>query len=115
MSVYRAKKSAEGWVVKCPAMGHIIIPSDGRWTFNGNYERPSFSPSINETIGSPGSTLDDLRNGKVHARNHVVITDGVLHYCGDCTHTLAGQSVEIPPLSDAEAVMYFLDGQPRER
>lgn len=97
-------------MVKCPACGFITIPNDGRWTFNGDFERPTFTPSINETWGKEGQTTEEFRADPNPNRNHVHITDGVIHYCGDCTHSRAGQSVEIPPLTPAEVAMYFPEG-----
>lgn len=86
------------WLVKCPAYGSIEIPRDGRWTYNGDPCSPTFSPSINESRALP----DGRRQ-----RNHVIITNGRIHYCGDCTHAFAGRTVDIPPLSEAETAMYY--------
>lgn len=77
------------------------------WTFDGNVERPTFSPSVKITgkqcinddkgewtgrwkCGPDGKALDGCC--------HYILTDGVLNFCGDCTHTLVGQSVPLPPL-----------------
>lgn len=95
--------------MKCPAWGHIAIPRDGRWSFNGNYERPTFSPSINATMGKPGQSHEEMRADPNPMRNHFFITDGQIQYLSDCTHELRGQTVNIPPLSEAEAAMYFED------
>jgi hypothetical protein len=55
-----------------------------RWSWNGNYEKPTFSPSIlvNGGDGTP--------------RCHSFVNDGVISYCSDSEHRLAGQSVELP-------------------
>jgi hypothetical protein len=53
--------------------GHTaFVPNDGRWKFNGNLERPTFTPSVNEN--------PDLPEG-----HHFIITDGVIHYLKDRT------------------------------
>lgn len=53
-----------------------------KWTFDGNMERPTFSPSI-LTIG--------------RTRCHLHIVNGEIHYCSDCDHALAGKAV---PMED---------------
>ncbi len=60
---------------------------EGKWTFNGDMEKPTFSPSHVNLI-------DATR------RCHIFITDGVVQYLSDCTHELAGQSI---PLADMDA------------
>lgn len=61
---------------------------DSRWTFNGDLEHPTFSPSHVNLID-------------VDRRCHIIITDGVVQYLSDCTHELAGQSI---PLADLDAL-----------
>lgn len=58
------------------------------WTFNGNMDKPTFSPSLKIEGG--------LRNGE-NGVCHVIVTDGILNYCGDSTHDLSGQSVPMEP------------------
>lgn len=69
----------------CPGCEEFHPLPDG-WTFNGNLESPTFSPSFKHTIN----------NGK--AVCHYILTAGQLNFCGDCTHDLAGQSVPLPML-----------------
>ena len=57
------------------------------WEFNGDMERPSFTPSL-------------LNRSPAIGRCHLFVTDGKIHYCGDCTHELAGKTVDMPPLPD---------------
>lgn len=61
--------------------------ADG-WTFNGNYEFPTFTPSL-----LMRSTHGPERTPKVC---HLFMTDGKIRFLGDCTHELAGQTVDIP-------------------
>ncbi|HLK55674.1 MAG TPA: DUF6527 family protein [Chthonomonadaceae bacterium] len=109
MPYYRMREKPDCWLIRCPVTGMMRIPRDGRWKFNGNYERPTFKPSINETSGKEGQTLEELRADPNPDRNHVVIEDGKIQYCNDCTHALAGQTVEIAPLSYAEMRRYWPD------
>lgn len=79
---------------KCPGCGflHLINldPSTGKpcWTFNGDMEKPTLSPSINSW-----STKQD---GTVHRRCHHFVKDGKIQFCGDSTHELKGQTVDLP-------------------
>ncbi len=57
------------------------------WTFDGNLERPTLSPSI-LTYGRAGTS----------DRCHSFMRAGALEYLGDCTHSLAGTTVELPEL-----------------
>jgi len=51
------------------------------WSFNGDLEKPSFSPSFKHTIGKAGS----------NEVCHYTITDGVIHYYSDTTaHLMRG-------------------------
>jgi hypothetical protein len=106
---YRVIQQEKYWLVNSPATGHIQIPRDGRWTFNGDFEKPTFSPSINETFGKPGQTHEEMRADPNVQRSHCFIRDGKIEYLGDCTHSYAGQTVDIPPLNEAEVSRYFGD------
>lgn len=82
---------------------HVIFDS---WKFDGNLERPTFSPSVKITgkqtvkkdgrwtgewvMGPDGRALDECC--------HYILTAGILNYCSDCTHRFAGQQVPLPPL-----------------
>lgn len=78
----------------CPACLRLHpLPSDtGRWTFDGDFEKPTFTPSFRHSFGRDGNRTC-----------HYILTAGVLNFCSDCTHSLAGQSVPLPPIPvDAE-------------
>ena len=55
------------------------------WTFNGDRDRPTVRASILVRHGRNGSLVC-----------HSFITDGQIQYLGDCTHKLAGQTVDLP-------------------
>lgn len=107
MKQYCVRESEEEWVLHCPATGWIRIPRDGRWTFNGDYEKPTFSPSFNETWGSEGQSFEEFKSGPPSGRNHCFIRDGHIQYLADCTHSLKGQTVPVPPLTESEMAMYW--------
>lgn len=79
-----------------------------RWTWNGSMDKPTFKPSLKINgveMTTAGKTDYEAwrvagcppRNGKDFDSKpsccHSVITDGVIHFCGDCTHELAGKAV----------------------
>jgi hypothetical protein len=59
---------------------------DSRWTFNGNYEKPTFSPSLLVFKDDPAS------------RCHSFVKDGQWEYLSDCFHSLAGKTVPMVDL-----------------
>ena len=90
MQVSRALRRATDrffhWCPGCNDMHPLFY--DRGWSFNGSLDKPSFTPSFKHSWG-----------GK--AVCHYVLTDGILHFCSDCSHGLKGQSVPLPELPDA--------------
>lgn len=82
------------------------------WTFNGDYDRPTFTPSILVKSGHYCSGQEgrecwctfEQRFGRKPPFTcgvcHSFVTDGMIQFLSDCTHALAGQTVALP---DAEA------------
>ena len=92
-----------GHVFYCPGCQgeHVIttLPHPNGWTFNGNEEKPTFTPSILVHAGRKwvdGGAIDT-------PRCHSFVTDGRIQFLGDSTHALAGQTVDLPEI-DAGAV-----------
>lgn len=73
------------------------------WGFNGNMERPTFTPSllVRFTEALTDDEIERLHAGEkitpVDVVCHSFITDGMIQFLGDCTHSKAGQTV---PLGD---------------
>ena len=65
---------------------HIEGPGYPRWDFNGNYESPTFTPSIRVETGHYPEPSDLC---------HSFVIDGKIQYLGDSTHALAGQTVDM--------------------
>lgn len=57
-----------------------------RWTFNGNFEKPTFSPSL----------LINQHDPKT--RCHLFVREGKIEYCSDCHHELAGKTIDMEPM-----------------
>lgn len=68
--------------VYCPGCKQLHPFPPDRWTYNGNEESPTFSPSM-------------LINKDHPNRCHSFVTDGKIIFLSDCYHELAGQTVEL--------------------
>jgi hypothetical protein len=75
----------------CPGCGHAHAVtvngkkngSNASWEWNGSMDKPTFTPSLN-----------------VVGYCHSFVRDGNIQFLSDCTHKLAGQTVEIPDWDD---------------
>lgn len=63
-----------------------------RWGWNGDAERPTFTPSV--LVRYEG--IDAGKDGAPPAVCHTFVTDGRIQFLGDCTHAMAGQTVDLP-------------------
>ena len=84
------------WCQGCKDL-HLIPDYEGskvRWQFNGDYEKPTLSPSIKHDWG---------KVDKPHCC-HYFIKDGQIQFCGDCHHDLKGQTLPLEhiPLDELE-------------
>ena len=70
----------------CPACKREHPYDLNRWEFNGDHERPTFEPSL---LVHPHSGYQP--------RCHLFVRDGVIDYCADSDHELAGQKVPMVP------------------
>lgn len=88
-----------GRAVRCPAceaddVGSVHIfftempDGGGGWHFNGNMESPTFSPSML----ARGQWGPERRPHVCHS----YVRDGKIEYLSDCTHKMAGQTIELP-------------------
>ena len=91
---------------QCPGCNEMHVvrvpPHPQAWGFNGNGDAPTFTPSV-LTWGKRRITDDEhariMAGEKVdipETRCHSFVTDGRIKFLGDCTHALAGQTVELP-------------------
>ncbi len=82
------------WCPGCDGAHMIRVqigPGPG-WSWNGDVDRPTFQPSI---LVNPGRS-----NPEAHLC-HSFVADGRIQFLGDCTHELAGQTVDLPAWNDA--------------
>lgn len=91
-----------GYSIVCPGcnQNHVIYTNPVLynicWGFNGDCEKPTFSPSLLCLTGSFAKPdyIDDPDIPPT--RCHSFITDGRIQYLNDCTHNLKGQTLELP-------------------
>ncbi len=110
MSAHGVLRIIEGeqlgfWCPGCKEL-HVVGPG---WKFNGNYERPTFAPSI---LIQSGHYLPTHKKGEpcwctynaAHPDKppvftcdccHSFVRDGQIQFLNDCTHKLAGKIVAL--------------------
>ncbi len=107
----------------CPGCGFNhglrVEGSDGggpKWGFNGDTEHPTITPSIlarwgqkevidpsepivwEDVPGFPGARRDARPHREVEHVCHSFVTGGRIQFLDDCTHKLAGQTVDLPEI-----------------
>lgn len=105
---YDLAQTRTGVAFFCPGCdgAHAIVTSDpsGKrplWTWDGNVDAPTFSPSILTNHGKLGPNRHVC---------HSFVRSGVIEFLGDCTHALAGQKVPLPdwPGADHDEGEFYL-------
>lgn len=87
------------WLIHCPACNHPHGFIPGRWTFNDNFEKPTFHPSMKITV-NPKDHKYHNPNAKTSVC-HSIVRNGRIEYCSDCTHDFRGQTVDLPEINDS--------------
>lgn len=107
---------------RCPGCNeaHSVQTGNGpgpRWGWNGDAERPTFTPSVLvRGVASPSGAewmteaeeaeydalfatggRDAVFASRFGTVCHSFVIDGRIQFLGDCTHAFAGQTVELPP------------------
>jgi hypothetical protein len=101
------RRGPDGYTHWCPGCEQMHALPD-TWKFDGNVECPTFSPSFKhsgilrrfENGKWTGEWLRDAHGETVPFICHYVLTKGILNFCSDCTHALAGKAVPLPKLPD---------------
>lgn len=97
-----------GYTHWCPACGEVHTIYDS-WTFNGDVNKPTFSPSVKvggvqKIVDAQGKWAGDWKRGPdgnpLPQCCHYFLRDGQIQFCGDCTHAMSGQTVPLPELPD---------------
>jgi hypothetical protein len=72
----------------CPGCKENHAYTKDKWSYNGDEEKPTFSPSL---------LYPDKK-----VRCHLFLTDGKIQYLSDCGHELAGQTIDVPDWDEFE-------------
>jgi hypothetical protein len=70
------------YAIQCPGCGNWHA-FDSRWRFNGDFEKPTFTPSML------------VNQHKPESRCHSFVTDGKIQFLSDCHHKYAGQTLDL--------------------
>lgn len=72
----------------CDQWHRVPVTGPNKWTWNGSDESPTLRPSV-KCAWTYGEN-DEKRCC------HFFLKEGKIQFCGDCTHDLKGQTVEMP-------------------
>lgn len=106
-------RDAEGGLIQfwCPGCNQVhgirVTGEDPTWKWDENSARPTVSPSVKVSyyqITKEGAAMiaqgAPPPDGKRYPGNDIVchsfIKDGRIQFLSDCTHSLAGQTVDLP-------------------
>jgi len=106
------------WCQGCNDWHTIRTKGATAWGWNGDVDRPTFTPSVLVTSGhlvpryDGGGCWCDFNAEEVSKGNepsrfkcqrcHTFITDGRVQFLSDCTHELAGQTLDLPDLPEGD-------------
>jgi len=122
------KNAVAFWCPGCKGSHVLSVSGAGAiWGWNQNVDRPTFTPSVLFRTGHhiPSQAgkrcwCDANRERVAQGKEpygftcdvcHSFVTDGQIQFLGDCTHALAGQSVDLPewPSPPSPLVMNVTD------
>ena len=84
---------------QCPACDEThqyVVGAPGQhWGFNNDFQKPSFTPSMLIATNAPRSPEEKLHR-VTYTQCHYFVRNGMIEYCADSPHALAGKSVPLP-------------------
>lgn len=80
----------------CPGCNdiHMVRTGENGWTWNGSVDTPTLAPSV---------LVQGPLNGNPDGRCHSFVRGGRIEFLGDCTHALAGTTVDLPEVDAFES------------
>ncbi|MGQ3486130.1 DUF6527 family protein [Roseovarius pacificus] len=97
------------WCPGCNGVHAVIVDGSRGWTFDGNEQAPTFAPSVLVRGTEP---ITDDEHARIMAGEkitpkpavcHTFVRAGRIQFLNDCTHDLAGQTVDLPDWPTAHA------------
>lgn len=86
------------WCPGCnEAHGIRIEGGSPVWTFNGDFDKPTFDPSVRVFVTHVFDDDDNRLPAPIEETLcHYFIRNGKIDFCGDSPHALAGKQVDLP-------------------
>ncbi|WP_044871971.1 DUF6527 family protein [Pseudomonas sp. LFM046] len=81
----------------------IGVGAGPRWDWDGNVHRPTFSPSVLVRTGRAVDPSFVPEPGDPPEVCHSFVRGGQIQFLDDCTHALAGKTVDLPVLPEEGA------------
>lgn len=78
------------WCQGCERGHYWPVP---RWTYNGNPDKPTMTPSLRLFYVHPETKVE-------RTICHIVVTDGMVHFCPDSDHQFKGQTLPLQQIPD---------------
>lgn len=88
------------WCQGCQESHSIPVTGPRAWSWDGNAEAPTFSPSVLVTRPANPEASEEFKEYRSALRCHTFVRNGMVEFLTDCTHSLAGQTQPLPDLPD---------------
>jgi hypothetical protein len=88
------------WCPGCDQAHQVRITGPHAWGYNGNPAAPTFTPSVKVTWPAHPEAEERFKEWRTERICHSFVKDGLIQFLGDCTHSLAGQTVPLPPFPE---------------
>jgi Family of unknown function (DUF6527) len=104
IKAWKSSDGSEGFTYWCQGCNdrhsvRAVRASGGAlWGFNGNHEKPTFTPSVMIRSGRAVDPTYEPQPDDPPEVCHTFITDGMVQFLSDCTHELAGLTLPLPDL-----------------
>lgn len=85
-----------GQRIFCPGCKRSHLFDMPRWTWNGDSDRPTFSPSLRVFYQHPETGADVTIC-------HSFVRDGRIEFLSDCEHEMKNRTVELPEIAGVNA------------
>lgn len=90
------------WCPACEDVHAVTVDIPNGWTWNGDLDRPTFDPSVKVTGVQWPPDMGFHKPKHTAAAGepivcHSFVRAGRIQFLNDCTHELAGQTVDLPP------------------
>jgi Family of unknown function (DUF6527) len=83
----------------CPGCSHshvIRYAGPGAWEWDGSLTLPTIGPSVLVTREAVPDASDEFAEWRTERRCHSFVRSGRIEFLSDSTHSLAGQTVDLP-------------------